>query len=432
MATVVIGLVTLISEMGIGSAIVQTDEIDTYQQRCLFGAALLLNSSFSLILILSAPLLSLFFSEPRLEKLVPLLALQLPLAALATLPGAIAKRNMAFKALSMIEMASAIISTGVTLVIAIAGFEVWALVFGQLALAASRPILLILKFGTQLPAFGYKGLERIISFGTTITFNRIIWYFYSQADIFIAGKLLGKDSLGAYSIAVTLATLPMQKISSIINEIAFSSFSRIQNDKEKISAATIKSVELMGVVSIPLLWGLASVAPELIPVILGPHWELAIIPLQLVACITPLRMISGLISTITLGVGKPKLDLINTLISSALAIPAFIIGAKLWEINGLALAWLIFYPISFLIMVNRTTSAVGMHPTLMGKALLPTIISGLAMALIIYVIRINIELSRIILIPIEIISGVITYLLCISILNPRLVQETISSLRRQH
>lgn len=431
MATVVIGLVGLISEMGFGNAIVQTKEIDTYQQRCIFGAALLINSSLGAILAISAPAIAVFFSETNLEKLIPLLALQFPLIALTTLPIAIAKRRMEFKELSIVEMISSLISAIVTLISALNEFGVWSLVFGQLAQAVTTPIILLGKYGTLTPALGYKGVERLIAFGTTITINRILWYTYSQADIFIAGKLLGKDALGAYSIAVTLATLPMQKISSIVNQIAFSSFARIQNDKLAISTAAIQSLKMMAFVSIPLLWGIASIARELTPVVLGEQWAVAALPLQIIAFITPLRMISALISTMTVGIGKSMNDLGNTFILAAISIPLFIIGTYIAGLNGLAFAWVIAYPICFLIILKRTLPLLQISLITFIHSIQKPILAGICMVATINLVRYNLKIESSKLLAAEILTGAIVFITISVILDKSIYFKAIKALNKK-
>jgi len=62
------------------------------------------------------------------------------------------------------------------------------------------------------PSFSLSGVRSFLVVGGQFTAARILWFLYSQADIFIAGKLLGKELLGFYSVAMHLASLPVQKI----------------------------------------------------------------------------------------------------------------------------------------------------------------------------------------------------------------------------
>lgn len=425
MATVVIGFVALVSEMGFGSAIVQSKDIDTYQQRRLFGAALVVNSTVAVLLAATAPAIAIFFAEPRLEMLIRLLCIQLPLAALTTIPESIARRNMAFKSLSVIEMACSLSSAAITCGAAFAGWEVWALATGQAAVAILRPTFLISKFGILPPAFGYKGLESLISFGSTLTINRIVWYFFSQADTLIAGKLLGKEALGPYAVAASLAAMPLEKISSIANQVIFSTFSRLQNQNEKISEATIRTVELTCLISFPLSWGLATTAQDFVPLLLGEKWMAAILPLQILAVITPLRIVSSLTSTIAIGTGMPRLDLLNTLTSVVLMIPAFLFGAIYFGIEGLACAWLIVYPISFGITLKRVSTRLGVAAKSVLAAMFPTFLSGVIMVIATQAFRNIATLPHSISLPAQILIGAIAFFTATSIFNPKLKREII-------
>ena len=169
LSMVIVGLVTLLSELGIGSSIIQSNEINEQQQRYLYGAALILNSTFYVFIIIIAPIIATFFNEPRLENIIPILAIQLPLAAIATLPGAIAARNMRFKEISLIEISLLITTALTTLIAALNEFGVWALVAGHLASSILRPVLLIKFFGTKSPRLGITGLKKYLSFGGAIS-----------------------------------------------------------------------------------------------------------------------------------------------------------------------------------------------------------------------------------------------------------------------
>ncbi len=425
MAMVVIGFVTLISEMGFGSALVQSKEINVYQQRCLFGAALVVNSTVAILVAASAPAIAAFFSEPRLEMLITLLCIQLPMAALTTIPESIARRKMAFKSLSFVEMGCSLISAIVTCGAALAGWEVWALATGQAVVSLLRPTLLIAKFGILPPAFGYKGLESLISFGGTLTLNRIVWYFFSQADKLIAGKLLGKEALGAYSVAASLAAMPLEKIASIANQVIFSTFSRLQDQKEKVADTTIRAVELISLLAFPLSWGLAATAQDFVPVILGEKWTPAIMPLQFIALITPLRIVSSFTSTITAGVGFPRLDFLNTIILAVLLVPAFFVGAIYMGIAGLAYAWVIVYPICFIIILSRISTQINLPMMSIFYAMLPSVLSAVTMVIATQGFRNLTSLPQSISLLGQVCVGIVVFAIATSIFNPKIKRDVI-------
>ena len=74
--------------------------------------------------------------------------------------------------------------------------------------------------------------------------------------IFIIGKFLGPSSLGVYSIALQLASLPLEKVGQIINQIAFPAYSEIQGDHERVAQYTLRIGNLISMLSFPLFFGI--------------------------------------------------------------------------------------------------------------------------------------------------------------------------------
>jgi len=112
-------------------------------------------------------------------------------------------------------------------------------------------------------------------------------------------------------------------------------------------------------VGFPLTWGLASVAPEAVRVVLGAKWEQAILPLQILAIVMPMRMVSSLLPAATDGIGRPDVGLKSMLFACVLMVPAFAVGCQ-WGIFGLSIAWLAGYPLVAAQNFYRSAQAIGM------------------------------------------------------------------------
>ena len=424
MATVLVGFTGLIAEMGLGSALVQSEQIDAARQRQVFGLSLLVNSGLYLSLAIAAPLAVAAFNEPRLLLLILVMGLQLPLAALTVVPESMARRELNFKALGIIELVVQTTTVLTTLAAALLGLGVWALVVGQLAQSAIKSLLLLAHFGTVKPTFSLRQQKSLLVFGGSLTLNRMVWYFSSQADVFIAGRLLGSHLLGIYSVATHLANMPMQKIMSISNQVAFSAFARLQDQPAKMSAALLRSLRLISALSLSLLWGLAGVAPELVPAMLGDPWRPAIIPLQLIAAVVPIRIISALLSTALIAAGHVNDDLKNTLTGAVVLIPGFFIGAYLGGVNGLALAWAICFPIFSLLLMFRAASRFKLSVRTLLVQLLYPMMSGLVMLSAIIACRwLLTGAARPVLLFAEISAGAVCYLVTINWLDRPLLQD---------
>ena len=347
LAYVFIEFLTMLNELGLGAAVVQRKKIDNKSLRSLFGLVLIVGILFYLILVVTAPLISSFYNEPRLIYLIRVLALQFLIIGFSVLPKSLLQREMKFKQRAIVDLTSAISGSIMTLVLALTGFGVWALVFGTLVIR----VVAMVGFNIAhpficIPHIDIKGAWPYLSFGGLVTVAMLVRHLFSQSDILIIGKMLDKDLLGYYAVGLMLATLPMEKVSGIIAQVAFPAFSAVQSEKEIISRYFLKAVRVMSFVAFPVLWGISSVAPEIVQVFLGEKWIQAILPLKIISLIIPLRMVSILMSNAVLGIGRADILLLTYIIPLIVMPSAFYIGS-FWSVFGVSLAWTIGFPLAF-------------------------------------------------------------------------------------
>jgi O-antigen/teichoic acid export membrane protein len=357
LVSVVISLLMMLSEMGLGSAVVQAEKLDSEQLARVNGLIVVLNVAACLILVAAAPLVAHVFHQPRLVELVRVASLQFLLSALSTMPESLAYRQMRFRGLALIDMSSAIAAGFSTLALAWYGAGVWALVLGSLVQSGVRTALL-LRDGWVRPVFAGGGMRRHLSFGGAVTLSRLLWQIASQSDVLIAGRYLPSATVGLYAVSVHLATLPMQKIMGVVNQVALPAVARLQTELPRLRRNLLAASRLLTFVSVGVLWGLSSVAPEFVHVVLGSQWDAAVYPLQVVCLVVPLRMLGAIFSTAALGFGRADLDLRNS-ITNAVVLPiAFYIGVH-WGADGLANASVVAIPIAFVAIFPRLARTLG-------------------------------------------------------------------------
>jgi O-antigen/teichoic acid export membrane protein len=345
-AEVMIGFAALFREMGLFSAMVQKRDLTDRQVEQSFGFLILVNSGIYVVVFAIAPLLAGFFGDPRLTDIVRVLGIQFPLASIGVVQDAMLNREMRFKAKSFANLAITLGNGFTTLALALAGAGVWALVLGSLAGSLIRPAALSIAARHWCrPRFSRDGMAEMLRFGGFVTTSQLLWYVYSRADVFIIGKILGKELLGFYSVAMQLASLPMQKVSALLNQIGFAAYSTIQHDMAAVRSHYVKVIRILSFVSYPIFWGLSAISPELVMVVLGARWEHAIVPMQLLGLVMPIRMIGHGTGSVLTAIGKPHIGTINLSIAIIIMPPAFFIGTWYGGLAGAALAWVIGYPL---------------------------------------------------------------------------------------
>lgn len=361
MAMISISLFSLLNEMGIGSVLVQKRNLDKETVEHAFGVLLIVNAVIYIFLLLIAPLLAGFFAEPRLTIMIEVLGLQFLLGSFSVVPASILRHHMDFQRKSLVDFCGMIAGSFSTLGFALAGKGVWSLVFGQLVSVFLTTVgVNFLVEQWYKPRFSLSGVRKIWKFCGLVTLNRILWFLYSQADTFIIGKLLGKELLGFYSVARDLASMPMDKIMGILNEVGFSAFSRIQHDRNLVNAHLCKAARILSFVAFPIFFGISSITPEVVQVFLGEKWQQCVLPMQVISVIIPLRMLANITTPALFGIGRPDIS-VYTLLSACVIMPvAFIIGVN-WGITGVSLAWGLIFPLQFLIVLKLSFITLGIR-----------------------------------------------------------------------
>lgn len=358
MSYVLIAFLTMISEMGMSSAIIQSEKINDYEIRQVYGLIIVTNLAGMVVSYFLAPFIAVFFKEESLVPLIRVLSINFILISLYSVQQATFIRELNFHTKAKIDIISQIGTSVITLTLAIKGMGVWALVAGAISLHFLRAIGFNIADGRIiLPAFSYRGAERLVKFGLTITGDRFFYYLYEESDKVIVGRFLGNTLLGTYAVALNLSSMVMNKVLPIITQVTFTAYSRIQDDIERIGNNVLKTTHAVAFLGFPLFWGMAGAAPEAIGLILGPKWVAITLPFQLFCLIMPLKALSVLLPPAVQAIGKPKINLVNMAITFVTMTIAFLIGVREGGIIGVTLAWVTVYPIVFVITTLRCLKA---------------------------------------------------------------------------
>lgn len=417
LVSVVIAVFGNVAELGIGAAVIQAPDISREELAQVSGLVTLVNLAVFALVVAGAPLLAAAYDETALATLVQVAALQFPISSLATLPQALAQRDLDFRRLAWVEMAAVVVSSLLTLALAWYGAGVWALVAGGLSLATVRTLML-LRHGFVRPSFRLAGARRFLPVGGAVMFGRLTWQVVYQSDVLIGARRLGPDAIGLYSVALHLATLPMQKIMTVLNQVALPAAAKMQDDMQLLGRRMVAASRLLTVFSVPVLWGMSAIAPELVAAVLGPRWAGAVFPLQAISLVVPLRMINATFSTAAIGVGQAATDFRNNLAIAVVLPAAFYVGSS-WGVDGLAASWLVAIPLLFLLNFHRLARAVSVDVKDLARAIWRPAVAGAAMYLAVSAARLPLaDLAALARLPLLVGVGAVAYLAVLQPLDP--------------
>jgi len=358
---VVCAIAGAVAELGLEAAIVRSANLARADIQKLYGVSLLFGAGMTGLVALAAPLLSRLFHEPLLTWPIVAASLQVVISASAIIPSALWTRDLAFGNLAKIEMAAGLATTAATLVLALLGSGVWALVIGTLVGASVRSTSLLVVGQRVSPIFSPRGIGEHLKSGLTLVSARVSNFVIVQSDVLIGSAFLTTVQIGQYAVALQLATMPVAKVMGLINQITLPAVARQQSDPARVRQAVLKSISVIALVAFPALWGISAIAPELVRVLFGEKWLAAVPALTILPLVVPIRMICSILFTTSFAMGNRRLDFRNTLANLILLPGGFFIGAH-WGLVGLCSAWLVSVPLAYSFTLRGVLRTAGIRP----------------------------------------------------------------------
>lgn len=344
LVTVVLGFATLFADLGLNSAYIQRQDVTPTQRSSLFW----LNTSVSLLLMLLVMLLShllaSFFGDKRLIPLLILSSTIFVFAALGQQIRATAEKTLAFKALALTEIISALIGFITAVGCALVGFGVYALVYGAMTSSLLSSLLawiFIAKGWHPQLHFNFNEIKPYFGFGGAVVTNGIVNQFNMSMDLLIGGRLLASTQLGLFSVPRNLILQIQFLINPIITRVGFPLIAQIQHDIPRVRSIFLQTINMTASVNAPIYLGLAFFAPEIVHVILGSNWSGSVELLRILAVWGLFRSLGNPVGSLLLGMGRADLSLKWNLGLLFLVFPVLWLGSQ-WGVTGMAWSMVIF------------------------------------------------------------------------------------------
>ena len=234
-------------------------------------------------------------------------------SGIRTVPQSLLQKELRFKLLAVIEGLQGLVQALFTFTLAFLGLGYWALVLGILSFTIT-PTILVLIWRRQSYSFPqFSSIRKAINYSRRIVIGRLCWASYNDSDFIIAGRVLGAPPLGAYTLAWTLAHTPLEKLTTLVNRVTPSVFAKIQTDPEALRRYLRGITGGLALIIFPATIGMALVAPEFVPFVLGPKWSGVIGPLQLLVLHALVRSNVILVEPLLNVIGEERLVMWNSI-----------------------------------------------------------------------------------------------------------------------
>lgn len=434
MTTTFMALVTVLSEFGLGFSVINRRAATAVQLAQLQVMCVFLGIAGLTVSCIMAVPLSLFFRVPELTWVVMAMGTSFLITSFRTVPGAILQRDLEFRTLAWIEGLQAIVQAVTVVTLALLGFGYWSLVLGMILGAASAAVS---AFSVRPCGFAWPRMAIIgdaIGYGRQILGGQLAWYVVSSTDLVIVGRLLGTAATGMYTMAFTIASTPVEKITALVGRVAFPLFSHVRNDLPAMRRYFLLLTEGLALAGMPLAIGLALTADRFVPVVLGQKWLDAVLPLAILALLATIRSFTPMITHVLNAIGRQRFAMYNGFLMAGVAPIAFIVGAKLWGLPGVALGWLAVMAISLPFVTWATLQGIQLPFRTYLGALGPATSACAIMTVAVLAARFTLARTGLPLLSvflIEVSAGAVAYIGAVLLFHRERIASIRSVLRRQ-
>jgi O-antigen/teichoic acid export membrane protein len=349
-AMTVIQLGNTLKDLGVGLALVQRKELAQEHVEAAFTFSLALGVVLGGAMFAGADLFARFYGIESYADILRLLSLLFVLRGISLVPSFMCRRDMSFRALTIVDLAGYVAGSAVSVGFALAGAGAWSLAWGYVVeTAVNVGLLVYLAPPPRRLRLHLRHLRELLGFGMGQSAANLANYFANNGDYMVVGHVLGPAQLGLYQRAYELMRFPAAVFTSVAGSVLFSAFAKVQDDPERLGRAFRRTLFASALVLLPASAGLIVLAPEVVRILLGPGWSGVEWPFRIMAISMLFR------TTYKLGslVGKSTGD-VAALAGWQVVYAASVIGGALfavrWDILGVACTTTVAVFLQFLAM----------------------------------------------------------------------------------
>lgn len=283
-ASLVLAFLEIMTETGINVFLVQDEgEIKNYINTA-WVVSIIRGILISLIIIVASPFISSFFNSPDAVSVIYLIAL-VPFMRGFINPSVVQfQKELQFNKEFWFRFVTFTTNTVVSVVVGYFTKSAASLVWG-LFVAAGLEVIISFVFVTPRPkiAFEKEKIKRVMARGKWLTMAGLFDYLFSQGDDIVVGRLLDTGSLGLYSVAYKVSTLPVTEMGEVFNKVTFPIYTKILRDKNRLWRAFVKILGTTSLLVIPFGLVLFFFSKQVVLILLGNQWLSAEIVVKILA-----------------------------------------------------------------------------------------------------------------------------------------------------
>ncbi|MCC7101087.1 MAG: lipopolysaccharide biosynthesis protein [Rubrivivax sp.] len=303
----VVSFSACLSDIGLAYGLIQKADVSARDVRFVFTWQVILGLLVTLGVWSGAGGIAAFFGELRARPVLEMLSVLCLLNALTAPSLNLLKRGLDFKRIQLSQIVSYVagyIVVGIPM--ALAGWQVWALVTAWVVQAALNLLLLYVGTGHALrPLLWYEQARAQTGYGGAVLVTNLINWVIGNVDRVIVARSFGSHDVGLYATTYNLLYNPTAAALGVVQPVFFSASSRLGDDAGRVESGYLTLVGFVAAIVLPAFAIVAVMAEPLILLLYGPRWADAAQLCRPIALAMPCFMLFGLTTPMLWTAGRP-------------------------------------------------------------------------------------------------------------------------------
>lgn len=326
---------------------------------------------------------AIIYGDMRLMPLILALALAPAFRGISNPRLALYCRDLDFRRTVAVEIVGKIVSLAVSVGAALATGSYWALALGTI-LSPVTASLLSFVLAPYMPSLTLRDWRLFRNFLGWLSGAQLFSAFAWQMDRLVLGRLAPTATVGRFTMADSLASIPGQVLLTPILGPLSAGLVAVRDDPERLRQAYLKTFGAVALLGFPIFTGTALLAYPVVSLALGSKWSTVAPILQWLA----LAGIPGLLWTplnaLALALRRSTLIFNRQLTDFLVKVPLVIAGGWFFLIPGIAAARAVAALVLAGMALRAAQQAIGLGIGTQIKAIARPVAACLVMAAAVY------------------------------------------------
>lgn len=329
----------ILTDFGLGAAIIQRRESNPIALTTCFWLNLLIGFIVCILLLAAGPFIATFFRRTEISWILVPLALNMVIAASMVVPQALLTQQLKFREMTIAQTIGSLAASIGSVLLAMAGAGVWALVLQPvIGNVVSCALMYIQARWWPKGRPKLSSVHHMLVFSGQLLGNNLLSCVGRNLHAAILGRQLGSVSLGMYNLASGMTGTVVFQVSSVIVRVLFPALSSLRDEPKRLYEAWLRACSAIAIVAFPAMAGMIAVAPDMVPIVFGEQWRPATNVLRILCVVMAFQSVLTTSGTVLMALGRADLLLRTSFVSiPAIALGLFI-GAR-YSIEGAAIGY---------------------------------------------------------------------------------------------